>query len=44
MIVLDFFVNIFKKYVIMFVTKFDFPRLTYESEGGDDRYGLRETI
>ena len=44
MIVLGFFVNIFKNYVIMFVTKFDFLRLTYERKGGDDKYGLRKAI
>ena len=38
-------VNTFlKKYVIMFVTKSDFLRLTYERKGGDDKYGLRKAI
>ena len=27
-----------------FVTKFRFLRLTYEAEGGDDKYGLRKAL
>ena len=38
------FTHFLKKYVIMFVTKFDFLRLTYERKGGDDKYGLRKAI
>ena len=33
-----------QKYVIMFVTKLHFLRLTYERKGGDDKYGLRKAI
>ena len=38
------FTHFFQKYVIMFVTKFDFLRLTYKRKGGDDKYGLRQAI
>ena len=38
------FTHFLKKYVIMFVTKSHFFRLTYERKGGDDKYGLRKAI